>query len=128
MEIVRDLFRHFGRRMTGFRVGASLKRTSTATTVLAASASPARNVIIIVKVTETFANGTGAKPTFKIGQTGTLEKFAAAASFASGVAGDVLVFAGILSGSADFIITSVAATGTGTGSVSVEAIVLPSTA
>lgn len=128
MELVRNIFRLVGRNINGFRDGVSLSKTADGATTLIASAVADRRVIIVVKITETFADGTGAKPTFEIGQTGTTNKFAATTEFASGVLGDLMVFVGTLSGSAALLITAAAGTGTATGAIGVEAIILPATA
>jgi len=128
MNVVKNLFKNVGRLVNGVRVGVNYTKTSNGTTTLLASSASARNVLIAVKVTETFAAGTGAKPTFKLGETDTTDKYAAAAVFAGGVAGDVFIFAGTLTADKALLVTVVAATGTATGALSVEAIVLPSTA
>jgi len=72
-------------------------------------------------VDTTFAAGDGAAPSFVIGQTGTTNKFLA--SKATGTAGDLVNFSGVLTAGAALIVTQVAATGTtSTGAVTVNAI------
>jgi len=127
MDIVKNLFRNVGNLVIGFRVGRNFTKTSVGTFTLAAASAAERNVLIVVKITKTFAAGTGAKPTFKLGETDTLEKYAATTIFAGGVKGDILVFVGTLTSTKSLLVTVVAATGTGEGALSVEAIVLPAT-
>lgn len=78
--------------------------------------------LILVEVTETFANGNGAQPTFKIGQTGTVEKFLASASLTGAVIGTKFVTAGVLTHETDLICTATVATGTATGAIRVTAV------
>ena len=90
---------------------------------LLAAADEDRQVIISVQVTEVFANGDGAQPTFEIGQTGTAAKFAATSLFTGAAAGATFSFAGVLSAGAALIVTAVAGTGTTmTGALDVTAI------
>lgn len=127
MAIVRNLFKQLGRLVKGVRVAGKYNETASGTNVLAASDAADRNVLIVARVTEAFANGTGGQPTFAIGQVASTSKFAATSAFTNAPVGTVLTFAGLLSATRNFIVTAVAATGTGTGSIEVEAIVLPST-
>lgn len=108
-------------------LGASasyLKTASDAQTLLASDAGD-RSVLIVVVVDEVFADGDGGQTTFTIGQTGTADKFAAAAAFTDAAAGAVFTFAGTLTGAANLIVTGGAATGTGTGGISVTVLALP---
>ena len=100
------------------------KTTAGAQELLAADPSD-RVVLIVVQITETFDVGDGSATVFDIGETDTPEKFKA--DLNSGSAGDVLVFAGVLTGTKALLVTGVAATGTGTGAISVAVIALPST-
>jgi hypothetical protein len=128
MDIVKNIFRNVGRLVQGFRVGLTFTKVSDGTYTLTPSIAADRNVLIAVKVTETFAAGDGAKPTFKIGQTASTSKFAATTAFSvSAIMGDVLIFSGVLSSGAALLVTVTAATGTATGALAVEAIVLPAT-
>jgi hypothetical protein len=84
-------------------------------------------VLILVEVTETFANGNGAQPTFKIGQTGTAEKFLASADLTGLAIGSKRVCSGMISCSseAELLVTATVATGTATGAIRVTAVVFP---
>ena len=83
-----------------------------------------RAVLILVEVTETFANGNGAQPTFNIGQTGTANKFLASSALTGAVLGSKLVVAGMISCSAEaeLLVTATVATGTATGAIRVTAV------
>lgn len=96
--------------------------TAGAQTLLAAQTAD-RRVIIVATVTQIFANGDGAQPTFTVGQTGTANKFMDTTAFASKAAGTVVVAAGTLTGGDALIVTGVAGTGTTeTGAISVTVI------
>jgi hypothetical protein len=100
------------------------KTTSGAQTLLAAHATIDRIVLIIVSITETFANGDGAKPSFNLGETSTATKFKS--GLTSGTAGDKLVYAGTLSATKALLVTGTAGTGTTeTGAIAVAVLVLP---
>lgn len=103
------------------------KATVGAQTLAVADATLDRNVLIEVEVTETFANGSGAQPTFKIGQTSTTNKFADTSAFTDLVEGAKRVFAGTLSATKDLLVTATAATGTATGAIKVRAVIIPFT-
>jgi hypothetical protein len=83
--------------------------------------------LVLVEVTEVFADGTGAQPTFKIGQTGTAEKFIASALLTGATVGQRFVGCGMISCSseAELLVTATVATGTGTGAIRVTAVVFP---
>ncbi len=82
-------------------------------TLSAADASNDRMVFGVLNVTTVFANGDGAKPTLKIGETSTIEKFLTAAVVATLSANlGQYIFAGTLAATKDFVATLVAATGT----------------
>jgi hypothetical protein len=104
------------------------KTTSGAQTLLAADADDARVAMIVVTVTEAFADGDGGQPTFTIGETDTATKYAATTVFTDAALGSVFVLAGTLTAVKNLIVTGVAATGTGTGAISVMAMVLPAAA
>lgn len=103
------------------------KTTNGAQTLLAANANGAgdRAVLVVVHVDEVFATGDGAQTTFTVGQTGTADKFAAAALFTDAAAGSVFVLAGVLSEEAALLVTANDASGTGTGGISVTVLALP---
>lgn len=79
-------------------------------------------VLVLVEVTQTFADGTGAQPTFKIGQTGTAEKFLASATLTGAVVGSVFLVAGELTLDTDLLVTATVATGTATGAIRVTSV------
>lgn len=100
-------------------------KDSTGGTLLAA-APVDRVVILLLRVTTTFAAGDGAAPVIDIGETDALEKFLANKN--SGTAGDVVMLAGVLSANKALVVTQVAATGTGDGAYTVTAIAAERTA
>lgn len=85
------------------------------------------NVLIIIQCTETFADGSGARPTFKIGQTGTVEKFAASATVDALTIGQKIVVVGTLTVDTDLLVTATVATGTATGAIKVTSQAFPLT-
>jgi hypothetical protein len=110
-------------------LGASAPYTKAATganTLLAADPTHDRAVLIVVTVDEVFADGSGGQTTFKVGETSTTAKFADTTAFADAAAGTVLVYAGILLATKALLVTAVAATGTGTGGISVSVLALNS--
>lgn len=94
------------------------KTTSGAQTALASSA-------VLVTVTEAFAQPTGTKTAFTIGETGSASKFSDGSAFASGTVGQTFLFGGTLSGTKNLLVTGTAATGGGTGAVAVTILALP---
>lgn len=89
----------------------------------------ARVVLVVAICTEDVdAGGGGTAPTFKVGETGTVEKFFAAADLAAADAGDVFVSAGLLTEEADLLVTWTAGTGDTpdpTGAFAITVLVLP---
>ncbi len=85
----------------------------------------ARTVLIIAVVTEAFADGDGGQTVFTIGEADSATKYAAGAKFTDAALGSVFVLAGSLTASKDLIVTGTPATGTGTGALSVTALILP---
>lgn len=79
-------------------------------------------VLILVEVTETFANGNGAQPTFNIGQTGTTNKFLASSALTGAVLGSKIVVAGTLTAEDDIVVAATVATGTATGAIRVTSV------
>ena len=113
----------------GGGANAAYPKDSTGALTLLASAGADRTVLLVVTVTEVFANGDGAQPTFKLGQTGTAAKFADTTAFTDKAAGSILTFAGTLSSGAALLVTAVAGTGTTeTGALAVTVLVLPASA
>lgn len=83
-----------------------------------------RYVLIVVEITETFANGDGAKPSFAIGETGTVAKFGTVNAGTAGAAPTVIP--GALSGNAALLVTATAGTGTTeTGAIRVTVLAQP---
>ncbi len=79
-------------------------------------------VLILVEVTETFANGNGAQPTFNIGQSGTTDKFMASSVLTGAVNGQKFLFAGTLTSEDDIVVAATVATGTATGAIRVTSV------
>lgn len=102
---------------------SSFPKTHAAATALLAASVAERVVLIVVTVTTTFAAGNGAAPIFDFGETGTGEKFKA--NLATGTAGDVLIYAGVLSANKALLVSGTAATGTGDGAIDVTVFALP---
>lgn len=100
----------------------SLTKTSADTATLVAAAGIDRRVIIMVTVDETFAAGGGAATIVSVGQTGTATKFINA--LAAGTAGDKVMYDGVLTANTALISTATAATGAGTGGVTMTAMVV----
>lgn len=110
----------------GFGATAAFpKTTNTAVTLLAANATVTRVAIITCIVTEVFADGTGAQPVFIIGEADTTNKFAANTLLVDAALGDTHVLTGTLTATKALLVTGTAATGTGTGAITVSALVLP---
>lgn len=110
--------------LSGLGDAESYPKTTDGAQTLLAAAAAARVVLIIVSVTQTFADGDGAKPVFDIGETDTVEKFKA--DLNSGTAGQVFVYAGVLSANKALLVSATAATGTtSTGAIAVAALALP---
>jgi len=101
------------------------KATTGAKTLLAADADDNRAAIIVVTVTEAFADGTGGQTVFIIGETGTTNKFMANTVLVNASLGDVFVFAGSITAAKDLLVTGTPATGTGTGAIAVTVLALP---
>jgi hypothetical protein len=115
-------------RVTG-NSAAYPKSTNGAQTLLAADADGDRQVIIVVTVTEVFADGDGGQPTFIIGQTGTTNKFLAVTALDDASLGDTFMLQGTLTDNTALLVTAVAATGsTSTGAISVGVIAVPKAA
>lgn len=84
-----------------------------------------RVVLITVEVTEVFANGTGAQPTFKIGEEASDAKFAATTEFTNATLGTKKQYHGLLSATKKLIVTATAGTGTATGALLITVVSAP---
>ncbi len=111
----------------GKRSAYNAASASATHTEIAADADVDRNVLVIVHCTQTFANGTGTAPTFKVGETSTLEKFFAAATIGAMTIGQKKVIVGTNSATKDLLVTGTVGTGTSTGAIRVTIQTLPLT-
>ena len=94
--------------------------------LIPAVAGVARKVVGHLIVDEVFADGDGAQPTFKIGETGSDAKFVAEAELTDAAAGTRIPFAGELSAGAALFATANDGSGTTfTGGITVTAIAVP---
>jgi hypothetical protein len=118
---MRRLIRH------GVAKTAQYHKDTDGVQTLIPAASGARRVLITVRVAETFDDNGGTQPTFKIGETDTDDKFAAAAIFDDAERGTVFVFAGTLATTKALIVTANDAATTGLGGIKVTAVVMPDT-
>jgi hypothetical protein len=106
-------------------VKAYTKAATGVNTVLAAVAYD-RVVLMSVEVTEVFANGDGAQPTFKIGQDSSDSKFSATGMLTSAAVTAKFALGGVLSAGKKLIVTATAGTGaTETGAIEVSVIAAP---
>lgn len=111
----------------GVAVSEDYAKTADGVDVFAASAAAARVGLCVVTVTETFAAGDGAAPTFKIGEVDDDDSFFAV--FNTGTVGDIKVAAAPITANKNVIVTAAAATGTtSTGAISVAMFILPAAA
>lgn len=105
---------------------AAYPKTTDGVQTLLTSAAYARKVQVTVNVTEVFANGDGAQPTFKIGETDDDDSLAATTIFTDAAAGATFSFGGTITSGKALIVTAVAATGTtSTGAITVTASAVP---
>lgn len=109
----------------GTAKSVSYAKTANGALIHLASSGADRPVIITAKVTQLFANGDGAQTTFKIGQTGTDDKFCATSLFTDAALGKVFVLSGVLSSGANLLVTANDASGTGTGALKITSVVFP---
>lgn len=116
-----------GRLTTDTKVGAGYKasypKTTAGAQVLLAAADYDREVLIVATVNETFAQTTGTKSSFDIGQTGATHKFKQTLN--SGSAGAQTFYDGMLSANTDLVVTGTAATGDGAGGIDVSVVAAP---
>jgi len=110
-------------RPTG--VAGSYVKTDSGINTLAVGTVIAKKVLIVCKVTEDFATGTGTQPTIKIGEAGSDAKFAATTIFTNATEGTTFTFAGSLTAKKNLIVTLTAAVGDGTGGIDVTAFIVP---
>lgn len=110
-------------------VGSFFSTTTTGihTQQVSNSASVDQPVLLIIHCTETFANGSGAKPVFSIGQTGSATKFVGTATIAALTIGQKIVVVGTLTAADDIIVTATVATGTATGAIKITSQIFPAT-
>src|SRR5687767_4714690 len=94
--------------------------TSGAQTILA-SAAVDRVVLIVVQVTEAFADAGGTQPVFILGQTSSTNKFMINSVLASASLHAKKVIVGTLSSGTALLATGTAGVGAGTGAISVTA-------
>lgn len=106
---------------------AIAKTLAATTTVVAAHATKARAVLVVVNVTETYDVGTGTLPTVKIGEDDTIEKAVAATVLTNQAAGTTLVYVFDNLATKKIIVTSTAAVGDSTGGCVVTALAIPTT-
>lgn len=109
----------------GLGTSAAYTKTTNGAQTLLASDAAARAALIVVTVTEAFADGGGNQPVVIIGETDTTNKYAANTLLVGASVGDVFVLAGTLTANKALLVTQTAAVGAGTGAISVAAIVLP---
>jgi hypothetical protein len=114
----------------GLGVSDTYTKTANGVGVLLASDPDARVVLGIVRVTEAFAgSGEDFQTTFKIGEVGSDAKFLADTVLVDASLGDLFLFAGVLTGTKNLIVTANDATGvTGTGAIAVDVLTLPAAA
>jgi hypothetical protein len=106
----------------------SILKTEAGThTLVAAHATKDRAVVVVVKVDETYAVGTGTLPTVKIGETDALEKGMAASVLDTEAAGTMLVYAFTNTATKAIVATSTAAVGNATGGCTITVTAIPTT-
>jgi len=102
---------------------AAYAKTATGANVLLAAALVDRQVLIVATVNETFAQSTGTKTAFDIGETGATHKFKQTLN--SGNAGTQTFYDGTLSANKELLITATAAAGDGAGGIDVSVVAVP---
>jgi hypothetical protein len=102
---------------------ASYPKTTAGAQTLLAAANVDRQVLIVATVNETFAQTTGTKSAFDIGETGTTNKFKQTLN--SGNAGAQTFYDGTLSAGKALLVTGTAATGDGAGGIDVSVVAAP---
>jgi len=109
---------------SGIGVSADYDKDTNGVQVFNAAVASGRSAICVVTVTQTFAIGTGTKPTFKIGEVDDDDSFFAV--FDVGTAGDVWVSAANVTLNKNIIVTATEAIGDAEGAISVFMLILPS--
>lgn len=110
----------------GLANSASYVKTDNGTkTLLAAHATKARGVLVVVHIDQTFANGDTSQLIVKVGETDTIEKAFASATFTDAAAGAYFVTGFLNTATKAIIATLTAAAGTGTGACSITVFALP---
>jgi hypothetical protein len=110
----------------GLGNSATYAKTTSGAQVLSTGTAGTKSVMFIVTVTEAFVtNDTDTQPTFSFGQVGNATKFADTSLLTDATLGAIKIFTGSLTASTNLIVTGVPAVGTGTGAISVMAIILP---
>lgn len=115
--------KHFGDNLSFWSTGqtAAYPVTTDGEQVLLEAAPFDRIVMIHVKATAAFADGSGGQPVFTIGETDDADKFTDGTDIADASAGAVFTYAGTLSADAELTVTGTAGTGTATGALAVTA-------
>ncbi len=118
-----EQLKHFGDNLVFWATGktAAYPVTTDGAQVLLDAAPFDRTVMIHVKATAAFADGSGAQPVFTIGETGAADKFTDGSDIAGASAGAKFTYAGELTADTDLIVTATAGTGTATGALAVTA-------
>jgi len=112
----------------GLGASAAYAKTTNGAQTLLASDAAARVALIIVVVTEVFADAGGTQPVFIIGETDTTNKFMTNAILADAALDSIWVFAGSLTATKALLVTGTPAVGAGTGAIAVTALVLDAAA
>lgn len=107
---------------TNIATTIELDKTADGVITLLPSSDYARSVVIVIQVTDTFADGTGTQTVFKVGDETTDDKFITAAELVGEVAGEKIFGAGIVSAGESLILTADKATGDGDGGIRITAI------
>lgn len=99
------------------------KTADGAQTALLPAALIDRQVLVVVTVNETFAQSTGTKSAFDIGETGATHKFRQTLN--SGNSGAQTFYDGTLSANKELLVTATAAAGDGAGGIDVSVVAVP---
>lgn len=110
----------------GLGGSGSWVKTDTGVKTIHTGTTGTKKVFIICTVTEAFT-GAEDQTTFKIGQVGTDDKFAATSLFTDAAINTVKVVCGELTASTNLIVTVAPRANAGTGALAVAAIILPAT-
>ena len=105
-----------GKLFGSFGNTASVVKTAAAAVNLLDAKNIARDFILVLKVDETFATGDGAATIIKIGDGATVDLYL---TKNTGTAADQVIVAGKLLANKALVLTPTAATGTGTGGVTI---------